>query len=244
MTVLKREYGVVVSGDMAGEDIPGEVVTYTMALTNTSEGLVDSFIINLGSHAWNTKANPPVIGSLVSGASAQVKLRVQIPESALPGESDPVVVSAISLGDPTKTASLTVTTTAQTPLADLEIFKSAAPEPAWVGQPLTYTLTLTNTGPTKAPHATLVEVLPVRVVYLSSDISCSLAGHVLACDLGTLQVGENRTAHIQVRPMGSGVLVNQAVITSEASDPNLDNNWATLQTLALGYIYYFPIIGR
>jgi uncharacterized repeat protein (TIGR01451 family) len=215
-----------------------------MSLTNTSEGLVDSYDITFGNHAWTMTAIPSVVGPLASGSSAQVKLRVQIPESALPGNFDQVMVTASSQGDPTKTATLTVTTTAQTPSADLAIVKSAAPEPAWVGQPLTYTINLTNTGPTKAPHATLVEVLPVRVGYLSSDISCSLTGHVLACDLGTLQVGENRTVHIQVRPLGSGMLVNQALITSEASDPNLDNNWATVQTLALGYIYYFPMIGR
>jgi uncharacterized repeat protein (TIGR01451 family) len=244
LTVLRREYGVVVSGDMSGQDIPGEVLTYTMSLTNTSEGLVDSFNINLGSHAWQTTAIPATIGPLASGATAQVKLRVQVPVSALPGEADAVVVNAASQGDPTKTAALTITTTAQTPSADLVIAKSAFPDPVWVGQILTYTITLTNTGPTKASNATLVDVLPTRVDYLSSDGNCSLTSHVLVCDLGTLGVGESRTVRIRVRAMGSDVLVNQAVITSEATDPNLENNWATVQTLALGYIYYFPVIGR
>ncbi len=244
LTVVERLYGVTVSGDMSGEDIPGEVVTYTMSLTNASEGLVDSFNISLGGHAWQTTAIPPMVGSLASGGTAQVKLRVQIPASALPGEHQPVLVSAVSQGDPTRSASLTVTTTAQIPSADLSIVKVAAPEPAWVGQPLTYTITLTNSGPTKAPQAALVEVLPSRVDYLSSDTACTLTGHVLVCDLGTLAVGELRTVHILVRPLGSGVLVNQAVITSEAGDPNLDNNWSTVQTLALGYVWYLPLIGR
>jgi len=187
-------------------------------------------------------AIPSVVGPLASGGTAQIKLRVHIPESAVPGDYDTVLVTATSQGDPTKNASLTITTTAQTPLADLAIAKSASSEPAWVGQPLTYMITLTNTGPTKAPHTTLIDVLPTRVIYLSSDKNCSLTGHVLVCDLGTLAVGENRIVHIQVRPMGSGVLVNQAVITSEATDPDLKNNWATVQTLTLGYIWYFPVI--
>ena len=244
MTVVERLYGVTVSGDMTGQDIPGQVVTYTMTLTNTSEDLVNSFEINLGSHTWHTTAIPALVGPMPSGGTALVQLRVQIPESAVPGEAEAVRVTARSQGDPTRSASLTITTTAQTPSADLAVVKVAAPEPAWVGQPLTYTITLTNSGPTMAPHATLVDVLPARVDYLSSDGACSLAGHVLVCDLGALAVGEYRTLHIRVRPLGSGVLVNQAVITSEAGDPNLENNWATVQTLALGYIFYFPLIGR
>jgi uncharacterized repeat protein (TIGR01451 family) len=244
LTVVERLYGVTVSGDMSGADIPGEVVTYTMSLTNTSEELVDSFTISFGGHAWQTMAIPSFVPSLASGTSVQVQIRVQIPESAVPGEHQPVLVTVTSQGDPTRSASLTVTTTAQTPSADLAIVKVASPEPAWVGQPLTYTITLTNSGPTKAPHATLVEVLPSRADYLSSDTACSLTGHVLVCDLGTLAVGEQRTLRVLVRPMGSGVLVNQALITSEANDPNPDNNWATLQTLAAGYLWYLPVIGR
>jgi|GEM_PF-343040 len=243
LTVLAREYGVTVSPDQTGAQVPGEAITYSVALTNTSDGLSDLFNIQLSS-GWLAQAQPSIVGPLASGASAQVKVRVVVPESALPSDLDRLVARAISQGDSSKQASWVITTTAATPLADLAVSKSASAASAWLGQPLTYTISLTNTGPTSAIHATLVDVLPSRVDYLSNDAGCSLTDHTLVCDLGSMAIGERRTIHILVRPMGSGVLVNQAFITSDAADPNPDNNWAVLQTLGQGYIHYLPLIMR
>ncbi|RME41010.1 MAG: DUF11 domain-containing protein, partial [Deltaproteobacteria bacterium] len=75
---------------------------------------------------------------------------------------------------------------------DLVVSQSAAPDPAFSGQPLTYTLTVVNNGLLDATAVTLTDTLPSGVTYNSAAASqggCSQAGGVVTCSLGGLAVG-------------------------------------------------------
>lgn len=243
MTVIPLVYGVDLSPDMGGHDIPTETVSYTLSLTNTGEG-PDTFAISLGAHLWPASLDQTMVGPLDVGESGQVTAQVQIPETALGGDSDAVVVTVTSSQDPTKSDSATLTTTADTPLADLQVIKSVSSDPVYLGSVVTYTLVITNHGPTKSLRATLVDVLPAGVIYQSNDAGCNLTGYVLTCELGTLTISERRTVKVVVIPMKTGILVNQAVITSDTEDPDPENNWHTIHTASEGYLYYFPLVYR
>ncbi len=128
------------------------------------------------------------------------------------------------------------------PLADLELGKTVFPDPGWAGQPLTYTLTVTNHGPTIAPETMLVDFLSPKLEYLGDDAGCSLAGGILTCPLGTLPVDVARTVKISALPMHTGLLVNQAAVASQADDPLMENNFSGLVSVVVGWLFYFPWI--
>jgi uncharacterized repeat protein (TIGR01451 family) len=249
MTVIPLEYGVDISGDMVLHDIPGETVTYTLQVTNTGEGPVDSFVISLGTHAWTTTVEPWVVGPLDMGESTPLEISVGISGNAIGGDFESLVVAASSLGDPTKFATTTLTTTVDTPLADIEVSKVALADPVYVGASLTYDVTITNHGPTKAPRVTLIDILPLGVVYLSATSSvgeagCTLTDYVLVCELGKFLNNEIQTITIVVRPMKLGNLTNHAFAIADADDPDPDNNWDYVKVLVEGLLMYYPFITR
>jgi uncharacterized repeat protein (TIGR01451 family) len=115
--------------------------------------------------------------------------------------------------------------------ADLAVTKTANPR-AQVGQGLTYTVTVTNNGPSDAPAVELVETLPRGARFISatpSQGSCEV-GFGLTCLLGTVPAGASATVTVLVVPTQPGCLTNTARVSSAAFDPDLENNTATLTT--------------
>ena len=114
--------------------------------------------------------------------------------------------------------------------ADLSIAKADAPDPVLVGQALTYTLTVTNNGPSPATGVTLSDTLPDGVTFGSatpSQGSCSPSGGTVSCNLGSLASGASATVKIVVTPTAAGQLSNTASTRGSEADPNLANNSTT-----------------
>lgn len=114
--------------------------------------------------------------------------------------------------------------------ADLAVTKIANAR-AQVGQGLTYTVTVTNNGPSTATGVVLVDDLPAGVRFIAATPSqgtCSIAGSRLTCLPGTLTPGETATVTILVVPTRPGILTNTAFIFSDVVDPNPANNTASV----------------
>ncbi len=111
MHIVPPEYGVQVSPDMGLTGIPGETITYTVYVTNTSNGPTDSFDISLGSSTFPSSASATSVGPLSPGQMAMFTVTVDIPWGTASGSTDALVVTATSQGDATKTDSVTLTTT-------------------------------------------------------------------------------------------------------------------------------------
>jgi uncharacterized repeat protein (TIGR01451 family) len=127
---------------------------------------------------------------------------------------------------------------------DLALEKSAAPEPAVTGEPLTYELVVTNNGPPSASNVTLVDMLPASVTFVSANASqgsCSEAAGVVTCTLGTLGNGAQATVEIVVLPTAGGVITNTATVTADEPDFLPDNNEATVVS-NVRYRLYLPIV--
>src|SRR5204862_17198 len=116
--------------------------------------------------------------------------------------------------------------------ADLAITNTDAPDPVRVGQPLTYTLTATNSGPSGATIGSATYPLRSGVTVVSaaaSQGSCSGTSTV-TCSLGTLATGASATVTIVVPPTATGTLINTASVSGSPADPNPGNDRATVST--------------
>jgi uncharacterized membrane protein len=139
-------FGVSVSPNTTLTGNPGATVSKTITVTNTGT-TTDTF--NLSHTSVWTMSMPASVGPLAPGASASVTVQVTIPANATNGASDVGTIVATSQGDSTKTASMTITTTASVgAIHGVNATASPQAQSAAPGTVVNYTLTVTNTGNT------------------------------------------------------------------------------------------------
>lgn len=119
------------------------------------------------------------------------------------------------------------------PQADLVLTQTDTPDPATVGEPLIYSLTVTNNGPASATGVQVADNLPRDVVLdgpvTSSRGPCSGTDPVV-CDLGPLVTGASATVTIKVLPTTAGAIGNLASVIGGQFDPNPGNNSSSTAT--------------
>ncbi|HMC68252.1 MAG TPA: LamG-like jellyroll fold domain-containing protein, partial [Mycobacteriales bacterium] len=111
------------------------------------------------------------------------------------------------------------TFTTTIPLSDLALTGTVSPEPANVGDTLTYQLTLNNKGPARASGGTLSVTLGTGLTPRAATPSqgnCSTAGQVVSCNVGTVEVGGPTTQMLADHPSGFWRLGDPAGSTTAA----------------------------
>jgi uncharacterized repeat protein (TIGR01451 family) len=118
--------------------------------------------------------------------------------------------------------------------ADLAVLLTASPSPASIGSPLIYTVTVTNRGPDNAGGVSLTNTLPSglsNVSASSSQGSCSIAGNLVVCTLGTITRSNKATVTISGTPSFVGFVTNSVrVVATQPADLSPANNSAALIT--------------
>jgi uncharacterized repeat protein (TIGR01451 family) len=227
----------------------GQTLTYTLNVSNTGPSVATGTVLSnsLPPGVTLVSAQPSQgscsgtavlscsLGTLAVGGNASVVIQV-IPNAAGSLTDTASVTSIVT--DPNtanNSASVTVNAVAAPPMADLSLALSAAPNPVTVGQTLTYTLNVSNAGPSSATGTTLSDILPAGVSFVSAQPSQgSCAGTtILSCSLGTLAVGGNALVVIQVIPNTPGSLTDTASVASTVTDPNTANNSASVTVNAV-----------
>jgi uncharacterized repeat protein (TIGR01451 family) len=122
--------------------------------------------------------------------------------------------------------------------ADLSVTKVDTPDPVHVVQAITYTITVTNAGPSNATSFTFSNPLPVGTTSFEGSTvpvgwTCSQPGGVLTCSVPSLAPGSTViTLVYQVEssvPHGT-VITNTTTVASATPDPNPGNESATTTT--------------
>ena len=230
--------------------VAGSNLTYTLTLINNGPSLARNISIADTLPADTSYINATTtqgtcgptsggvlcsLGDLDTGNTATISILVSVG----PGATGTLVnmASAISpTPDPVSGNDTASETTQISVFADLALAKTSAPDPVFAGGILTYTLTVTNTGPSGADGTVLTDTLPGETTFLTAlppQGSCSEAAGVVVCDLGTLGVNSTIAVPLAVTvdPDAAGsTLTNQAVAASGAIDPAGGNNTASLTT--------------
>jgi uncharacterized repeat protein (TIGR01451 family) len=121
--------------------------------------------------------------------------------------------------------------------SDLSVTKDSSADTIAVGDSLTFTLTVTNAGPTAAKAVTLTDPLPTAFSLVSvtpSQGSCEVAGGTITCVLGKIQSGDHATLTISVTGACATTVDNTASVTGSWVDPDPTNNDASKSVTVTG----------
>lgn len=258
--ILIREFTPVKTASVSSAGI-GEVVDYTVTLTNTcSNPLTNVFFRDLvpdgltfvpGSVTVNQMTLPsaePNSGFAVldipGGGTATVTFsavaeRIPVQNPTVNTAAFTYSYTPVEGGIPVvfNVESNEVSVRITGALADLSVIKTGSADTIRQGQELTYTITVANAGPSSAENVVLTDEIPDTLtnVLFSTDGGATFNPWNQSLGLGTLKNGETRTILIRgtVGMQAVGTITNVAEVTASTPDPNPDNNMASLTTVLL-----------
>ena len=174
---------------------------------------------------WISAVSPPSYAEIQLPADRDFELVVGPPSGTEPGVYE---FNVCALGDGAVLGSQSVTITvpgATEPSADLSILKTADATSVFVGDAITWTITVENAGPDAATNVVLTDVLPTGVT-LDTDLSsiCTIDTGVATCTLGDIAAGGDVKLDVVTTAVATGTPVNAVEIASDVADPNTDDN--------------------
>ncbi|MCX8090587.1 MAG: proprotein convertase P-domain-containing protein, partial [Verrucomicrobiae bacterium] len=118
-------------------------------------------------------------------------------------------------------------------LADVALSASAAPNLVMLGDPVTFTFTVTNLGPNPATGLAFTNVLPASLTLLSASASqgtTTTNANTVLVNLGSLNPSASATVTVVARPNLHGPITNTATAGASENDLNPANNTASALT--------------
>ena len=166
--------------------------------------------------------------TLTDGQTVQRTVTVAAPST---GTLNNVAQATATTVDPDATnndgsnggAQVSTTVTEQ---ADVEVTK-AGPATVIGGAHYSYTMTVTNHGPSTATNVVITDALPGAVTYVSASDGGTESGGTVTWPAVTLTDGQFVTRTVTVTAPASGTLNNVAQATATTADPDATNNDGT-----------------
>ena len=208
-------------------------LTYTISVTNFGPSSASSVVVTdalpvgvtfvsaSGGGTTNSSAVNWNLGTLANGQVSNVTVTVTAPAS---GSLTNTANVSSPTGDPTPTNNVTPPViTSVTPVADVGLGK-IGPASVFAASNLTYTISVTNFGPSSASSLVVTDALPVGVIFVSASGGGTTNAGVVNWNLGTLVNGQVSNVTVTVTAPASGSLTNTANVNSPTGDPTPTNN--------------------
>ena len=169
------------------------------------------------------------IGTITAKGQVRVTVNADVAADRLPGPLSNTATASTTTTDPNPANNSSQATVTVASSADLALTKSASPTTIVFGQPVTYTLTVRNSGPSRALGASISDPLPAGLTFVSSPDGCTVAAGTVTCPVGALDSSDSRVlSFIANTPAGgSGDVTNTATVSATTTDPNPANNAAS-----------------
>lgn len=178
------------------------------------------------------------LGTIAPGATVRVTVNATVDPTTRATLASTATVASTETDSSSSNNSATAST-AVTSSIDLGVTlsKTNPSDPALAGGPLTYTIIVSNSGPSAANNVVLTDDLPNGLSFTSGSITgqttpVTAVGQRVTANLGTLAPNESRTVTIvaNVASSAAGTLANTASVTATETDSAAANNSATLNT--------------
>jgi uncharacterized repeat protein (TIGR01451 family) len=117
--------------------------------------------------------------------------------------------------------------------SDLVLTVTALPEPVFLGGDLTYSIVVSNAGPSAAPGVNLTNALPASVQLKSATTTAGTLNtnvNPVVGMLGTMNSATSAVITLVVVPQSLGTIINNATVASSYDDPALANNSSSVAT--------------
>ena len=237
VTIDKSHTGVFVRGQqgtfkLVVSNVGGRATSGTVVINDTlPNGLT---VVSASGSNWSCSVDTTANSlhcersdSLAAGTAYEpVNVLVNVLESA----PDTIVNTGVTGGGgETNTSNNrdddTVTVTS---IADVAIVKSVTPTTTPPGKNVTYTMVVTNNGPSTAKAVQVSDPLPPGITFVSvTPAACGLAGTTVKCALGDLAKGQSVTITLVAGiplSLANKTKTNTATVSSPTPDSNLSNN--------------------
>jgi len=202
-----------------GSVLAGSSYTNVITVTNLGPSVASNVVV------VDTEPNGTLVTNVVASLAAGGVTNFNVVEVA-PG-AGPLTNSASSTattGDPNLANNTNiVAVTAVIPEADLAAGKSG-PGVVFASSNLTYTVTVTNLGPSTAVGVVVTDSLPAGETFVSATGGGTTNGGVVSWALGTMVSLQVSNVTVTVIAPASGTLTNVASVSSPTPDPNPTNN--------------------
>ncbi|MEQ9161746.1 MAG: hypothetical protein RLN74_03500, partial [Ilumatobacter fluminis] len=257
--LVVTDVDITLTKSFDGPTIPGGTATLTFTLTNDGadeignlsftddldavvSGLVatDTPIAgvcggrsNISGTSVLTFSGGPLAGS---GGTCSFSVEVAVPSTTMPGTYPNTTSALFQLGLPVSepaTADLVVE-----PAADISVTKTDGATTVVPGETTTYTIVVTNAGPSTDPAVTVTDTFPASLTCASTSTATGGATGNTTSGTGdiddTLSMPPDSTvtytATCDIDPAATGTITNTTTATASITDPDTTNDTATDDT--------------
>ena len=216
-TWLKAEYGIPVANAGLDQTVDADTVVTLDGSASTGRN-ADAL-----SYAWTQTGGPAVS---LSGANTTT------PSFTAPANGATLSFMLTANDGPVPSSDEVTVTIA--PKADLSIAMTGSPDPVRAAETLTYTLAVSNTGPSDATNVAVIDHLPSGVEFVSdagtgAGWSCIPGSGTVTCTRASLAAGAaapDITLEVKA-PDQPDSISNTAAVSATEADPVSANNSAT-----------------